>query len=71
MKDKERKNRPLVKSLLKSPKQIAKDKWIELKQSAEIVFNEMSNSVSCSVDQLKDELISQIDAEIEVLNNGC
>lgn len=70
MKDKERKNRPLVKSLLKSPKQIAKDKWIEFKQSAEIVFNEMSNSVSCSVDQLKEELINQINAELDFIKDS-
>ena len=70
MKDKERKNRPLVKSLLKSPKQIAKDKWIELKQSAETVFNEMSNSVSCSVDQLKEELINQINAELDFIKDS-
>lgn len=70
MKDKERKNRPLVKSLLKSPKQIAKDKWIELKQYAETVFNEMSNSVSCSVDQLKEELIDQINAELDFIKDS-
>lgn len=69
MKDKERKNRPLVKSLLKSPKQIAKDKWIELKQSAETIFNEMANSVSDSVDQLKEELINQINAELDFIKD--
>ena len=69
MKDKERKNRPLVKSLLKSPKQIAKDEWIELKQSTETIFNEMANSVPDSVDQLKEELINQINAELDFIKD--
>lgn len=62
-----KKNRKIVKSLMKSVKQLAKDKWNETKRQVKTELNEMVNSVPNVINSIKEELISMVKAEIQAI----